>query len=62
MNQKLKFYLKEIDPINGERFYCIDIEELSIEIGINLLFRMFLEENGHLMREGCSWLSLKKSQ
>lgn len=49
---KLKFYLKEIDPINGKRFYCMSIEGLSIEIGIMSLFRMLLEEYGHLMGEG----------
>lgn len=61
METKIKLYLREITPKSGKTYYCVDIKELSPEVCIELLFRMFLEENGHLMREGCSWLSLKKS-
>ena len=62
MNRNLKLHFRETCPRSGKKYYCLDIEELSIEVCIKLLFRMFLEENGHLLREGSSWLSLKKSQ
>lgn len=60
MNNELKLYFKEIRPKCGKTFYCLDIEESSIDICIQLLFRIFFRENGHLLRGGCSWLSLKK--
>lgn len=62
MENEIELNFKEITCKCGKKFYYLDFEELSIETCIQLLFRMIIRENGNLWREGCSWLSLKKSR